>query len=334
MRTLMDIAQLPKAELHCHSDGILSPAMARMIRLKHPEFVIDPDALEHAYPIDNITSFFDWQSYIHALDRNLAQYGWVMEQYIAQQKKQHVSYLEIFLANGEIPHDPAEAVDAMHTFRAFVDECEADEIQVEFVVTIGRGQTAERFATFESKILTLFDAGLIAGVALAGPEIGNPASKFKRSFARFHTAGLPIEIHAGEWVGAESVWDALEHCHPTRIGHGVTLFDDPRLIELFQERQIHLEICPTSNVRTGSVARFEDHPVQRARDLGLNFSVNTDDPGIFLCSMNSEYEAITSHFNFTEADWQKVYQNSMAARFQRTLRAPNLNQSMFLSKQV
>jgi len=124
-------------------------------------------------------------------------------------------------------------------------------------------------------ILALYEAGLVVGVALAGPERGNPVKPFHKTITRFHEAGLGIEIHAGEWCGPESIWDALEHGYPHRIGHGVSLFQDPKLIGLFQERQIHLELCPTSNLKTGSIAQIEEHPIGRARELGLNFSPMT-----------------------------------------------------------
>jgi adenosine deaminase len=139
-------------------------------------------------------------------------------------------------------------------------------------------------------------------------------------FPRFHEAGVGIEIHAGEWVGPESVWDALNYGFPDRIGHGVSLFEDEKLIALFQEKQIHIEMCPTSNFRTGSVSKLENHPIKRAHELGLNISVNTDDPGPFECSMNSEYDLLQSMFGFTEDDFKVIYNNSIGARFQKNLR--------------
>jgi adenosine deaminase len=129
-----------------------------------------------------------------------------------------------------------------------------------------------------------------------------------------------IEIHAGEWCGPESVRDALENGFPHRLGHAVSLFDDPRLPDLAGERGIHLELCPTSNVKTGSIARIEDHPVRRALDLGLSFSINTDDPGAFECSVASEYELVSRVFGFTDDDFRRVFDNSLAARFQPSLR--------------
>ena len=164
------------------------------------------------------------------------------------------------------------------------------------------------------------EAGLIVGVALAGPERGYPVKPFHSTFARFHRAGLRIEIHAGEWCGPESVWDALEHGYPDRIGHGVSIFQDPRLLDVIQERNIHLEMCPTSNLVTGSVACIAEHPIGRARDLGLGFSINTDDPGPFGCSMESEYALLSEEFGFTDGDFDRVYRNALEARFQPELR--------------
>jgi adenosine deaminase len=172
----------------------------------------------------------------------------------------------------------------------------------------------------EEHVFALYDAGLIVGVALAGIEQGFPVRPFQKTFDRFHQAGLKIEIHAGEWCGPESVWDALEYAHPDRIGHGVSLFQDARLVELFAERQIHIEMCPTSNLKTGSVKRIQEHPIRLARDLGLSFSVNTDDPGPFECSLESEYELLADTFGFDEGTGKEFYENSLAARFQPELR--------------
>jgi hypothetical protein len=79
-------------------------------------------------------------------------------------------------------------------------------------------------------------------------------------------------------IDAPGVIEALQHGHPRRLGHATHVFDDPRLVETLLERQIHLEMCPTSNLLTGSIAGIEDHPIRRAFDLGLNVGLNTDDP--------------------------------------------------------
>ena len=320
----MDIAALPKVELHCHLDGILTPEMARAIRAEDPAFPVGPDDLGARYPVNSLERFLHWWGALEPTKGNLRYFYPIIAQYIAELKAQNVRYFELMVAHGELPRDPGEVVPAIQAFREWVDEQAGDDIQVEFLVALGRNKALDFWSIMADKVMALHEAGLIVGVALADLEIGYPVKPLHKHFARFHEAGLGIEIHAGEWVGPESVWDALEHGYPDRIGHGVTLFDDPKLIALFQERQIHVEMCPTSNLCTGSVACLEDHPIQQARDLGLNFSINTDDPGPFLNTMNGEYQLAADLFGFDETDFQQIYTNALAARFQPELRISSL----------
>jgi adenosine deaminase len=129
------------------------------------------------------------------------------------------------------------------------DRQEAGDIQVEFLIATGRNKPPERMAELEDVFLALHRAGLIVGIVLAGPKAGNPVRPFERSLARFREAGLGIEIHAGEWCGPESVWDAIEYGLPDRIGHGVSAFQDQRLIDVIRERDILRKMETTKRTR-------------------------------------------------------------------------------------
>lgn len=317
----MDLKALPKAELHCHLDGILDPAMAREIRRADPAFPIDPARFEQAYPVEGLDRFWNWFRFLDPLDRRLTWYRPVIGRYIERLKAQNVLYSEVMIAGSEVPHDPAQAVDEVGVFREWVNGCESGQIQVEFLVAWGRNRPPEVIEERARVALALYEAGLVVGVALAGPEQGYPVQPFHQTFAWLHEAGLGIEIHAGEWCGPESVWDALAYGHPDRLGHGVSLFQDPRLLDVVRERHIHIEMCPTSNLKTGSVSCIAEHPIGIARDLGLDFSVNADDPGAFECSIGSEYALLVDRLGFDEADLQRVYRCALAARFQPRLRA-------------
>lgn len=294
--------------------------MVRAIQREDPTFPVDAVALEAASVYHDMEGFFEWFRCSALLHHNPSTFWPVAKHQITRLRAQHVYYVEWWLPMGSFGLDEGRELALMRVraFRAWVNACIAkteNAPEISFNVAIGRNRPVEQIAQREEVILALYEAGLIAGVALAGPEPGYPVKPFTRTFARLHEAGLGIEIHAGEWCGPESVWDALEYGFPDRIGHGVALFQDPELIALFQERQIHVEMCPTSNLRTGSIARIEDHPIGKAKDLGLNFSVNTDDPGAFGCSMNSEYALLSEVFGFEEADFERLYVNSMKARF-------------------
>ncbi len=316
----MDWKAIPKAELHCHLDGILDRTMARDIHQENPAFPIDPREFERAYPVYDLDSFWNWWNFIDPIEGELENFYPILGRHVKRLKAQNVRYAEIMLASGELARDSVEAVEQVEALREWINRQENGKIQVEFLVAFGRNASPDKVAQLAEKLVVLYEAGLIFGVAVAGPEQGNPIRPFQKTMAKLHEAGLGIEIHAGEWCGSESVWDALEHGYPDRIGHGVSLFRDERLLDLIRERGIHVEMCPTSNLKTGSVACIEEHPVRLARELGLSFSINTDDPGPFECSLASEYELLSNVFGFDDDDFETIYVNSLEARFQPELR--------------
>jgi adenosine deaminase len=322
---MMDSKTLPKVELHCHVDGILEPSMVRDIHRDDPTYPIDPGHFEQAYPVTGMQNFFQWFNYISPINGELSNFRPILGRYIERLKAQRVLYSEVMIAASHLPQDKVEAVEKVRAFREWVNRQESGDIQIEFLICCGRNRPLETMEERAERILLLHGAGLIVGVALAGPEQGYPVKPFRKTFARFHEAGLNIEVHAGEWCGPESVWDALEYGYPNRIGHGVSLFQDARLIDMIRDRHIHIEMCPTSNLKTGSISRIEEHPIRKAKELGLSFSVNTDDPGAFECSMESEYALLVNVLGFSESDLQTLYANSLEARFQPKLRVSQVD---------
>jgi adenosine deaminase len=318
---MIDFTALPKVELHCHLDGILDPDIARAIRRDDPTYPIDPAQFATVYPVENFEDFWNWLEAIKPIKRKRSPdlFYPIVRHHIENLKAQNVRYAELMISGGEVPLDTAEAIDVLSAFREAVNVWEAGQIQIEFLGAFGRGHTPEDVASREDRFIALYQAGLIVGTALAGREPDNPMKAYEKTFARFHEVGLGIEIHAGEWVGPESVWEAITYGYPDRIGHGVSLFQDERLIDVMCERKIHIEMCPSSNLKTGSVERIEDHPIYKARELGMNYSVNTDDPGIFECSMTSEYALLADTFGFTQTDFEAIYANSLSARFGKRL---------------
>ncbi|MDP6126219.1 MAG: hypothetical protein QGH20_10750, partial [Candidatus Latescibacteria bacterium] len=258
----MDIDAAPKAELHRHLDGIIDPDIAASIRCLHPTYPIDPDELIRAYPVDGFESFLDWWNFTEPISGHLDFFAPILVQHIERLTKQSVRYAEIMIGASEIPENHDEAVGAVSRFRQSVGT--AHNIQLEFLIAFSRTKSPERVAQIAEKTIALLDAGLVAGVALAGPEENHPVKPFANTFSRLFEAGVGIEIHAGEWCGPESVWDALKYGQPDRIGHAVAAFDDNGLLDEIAKRGIHLEMCPTSNLETGSLKRIEDHPVRRA----------------------------------------------------------------------
>lgn len=292
--------------------------MLRVLQVEGLALTLSPEAFERAYPVHDFESFFAWFEAQRPLKADFELYGHIARLHVERLKVQRVVYAELFVAS--ISLDVDRALDEVARLRETVDACESGQIQVEFLNAWRRNRDMESTEQIATRNIRLFEAGLICGVAVAGPEPGSPIARIARVMDRYHEAGLPIEIHAAEWCGPESVWDALEHGHPRRIGHGTHAFDDPALVERLVEREVHVEMCPTSNLRTGSIARIEDHPIRRAFDAGLDVSVSTDDPGAFGCSMDSEYALLAERFGFTADELIRLGANGVRARFQPELR--------------
>jgi adenosine deaminase len=311
---------LPKAELHCHLDGVLSRTLLDKIRQQDPSYPVHPVEMEQFYPVNGYERFIDWWNVLAPIKGKMAYFFPILFHHVEALKAQNVRYTEIMVGYGFLPDDTSLAIEQLLLLRQQTHQQEQGAIQVEFLLAHGRNRTAEEFHARLERTLALWEAGLIVGVGVAGIEQGYPIQPLTRTMRALHEAGVKLQVHAGEWCGPESVWDALKFGYPDRIGHGVHLFEDARLVALFQENQIPLEFSPTSNLRTGSIDHLDAHPLRRALDLGMNFSLNTDDPGVFEVTLTEEYELAARQFGFTQEDLRWVYENTVKARFQPELR--------------
>ncbi len=140
-------------------------------------------------------------------------------------------------------------------------------------------------------------AQAVVGVDLAGAEGAASAAAFREVFAPARRQKVRITVHAGEDQRAESIWEAVYELNADRIGHGLTLGEDPALLALVRDRRVALELCPSSNVqvrggfRAPWAGRRQGAPYPLARYLreGLRVTLNTDDPGISRTDLATEY---------------------------------------------
>lgn len=154
----------------------------------------------------------------------------------------------------------------------------------------------------------------VCGTDLAGAEAIYPTHTFASLFEYARELGLPFEIHAGEAAGAESVRQALA-LGAKRIGHGVRSIEDPELLKELAERRTHLMVCPTSNIQTCIVRDAKDLPLRTFMDAGIPFVICTDDPSVEGTDLKTEWQKVTTAFNFTKADIHQIMLNAANAAF-------------------
>ncbi|MCU1331704.1 MAG: adenosine deaminase, partial [Candidatus Angelobacter sp.] len=154
----------------------------------------------------------------------------------------------------------------------------------------------------------------VVGIGIGGDEARGPAEGFRDLYKKAADNGLRLTAHAGETTGPESVWGAI-NIGAERIGHGLSAASDPELMEVMAQKQVPLEICITSNLRTGACKELQEHPVKKFFDEGLMITLSTDDPAMFQTSLNKEYEIAKQEFGFSEEHLRELARNSIEASF-------------------
>ena len=153
------------------------------------------------------------------------------------------------------------------------------------------------------------------GFGLGGPETGVPRSSFKAAFDRAIAGGMRSVPHAGESDGPESVWSALRDLRAERIGHGIQSVHDPALLDHLATHDVALEVCPTSNLRTGVIASPEEHPLPALLTAGVPVTLATDDPAIFGIDLNDEYALAHDAMGLSRGQLVRIAATGVEAAF-------------------
>ena len=169
------------------------------------------------------------------------------------------------------------------------------------------------------------DAGVV-GFDIAGPEAGYRPTRHLEAFDKVRHENFHITIHAGEGFGLPSIWEALQFCGAERLGHGVRIVDDikvlddgsvelGRLAAFVRDRRVPLEMCPTSNVHSGAAASVAEHPIDLLRRLRFRVTVNTDNRLMSNVSMSSEMQALDEAFGIGLGEMEWLTINAMKSAF-------------------
>jgi aminodeoxyfutalosine deaminase len=157
--------------------------------------------------------------------------------------------------------------------------------------------------------------GRVLGIGMGGDESSVPAREFAPLFAEARRLGLRTVAHAGETAGPRSVRDAVEWLGAERIGHGIRAAEDPGVLRLIRRERIPLEVCPTSNLCTGVVQRWRDHPLARLAGCGLRVTLNSDDPSLFRTSLAGEYRSAHRRLGLAPSSLYRIHRDSIRASF-------------------
>lgn len=322
------IRDMPKVELHVHLEGSIRPATLLTLAERNGVSLParDLDGLRRFYQFTDLAQFVRVYFTITAALKTVADYSLVAYEFGADMARQHIRYAEVTFTphtNVALTGLPIDDILAgLNDGRARA----AAELGVEFnwLFDIVRDELDTRFQVARWAADAM-DRGVVS-LGLGGPEQGYPPEPFADAFALARQAGLHSVPHAGEAGGPDSIWGALRALHAERIGHGVRCVDDPALVDYLVERQVPLEICPTSNLCLAGYRSYEEHPIRWLWDRGLYVTVGSDDPPMFNTDLVAEYRALADHLGFSAAELEQLSLNALRASFLPAARKAALEQ--------
>jgi adenosine deaminase len=305
---------LPRAELHLHLDCAVSYAAVAALRPGTSLAAYRRDYMAPAMCPD-LATFLERPARIVELMQDRRGLELVVADVFDQLTRNDVVYAELrfaplqHLALSLQPDEVVEIVEA-----ATREAIESTGIEARLILCTLRHFTSEQ-SRQTAELVHHFQGTLVTALDIAGDEAGFSLDAHEDAFRFAERHGLNRTAHAGEALGAASVWETLARLRPTRIGHGVRSVEDPALVEHLRDERVHLEVCPTSNVLLNVSPSYALHPVDQLYRAGVPLSISTDIPGISGVSLTQEWEQLRRTFGWTDEDQLRCMRHAIEAAF-------------------
>lgn len=292
-----EFARCPKVELHLHLEGAIPIETLWLLLTEHGG---DPDVPD----LDQLSRRMQYTSFDHFLDIWWWMTGFVRSEedfelaaaaVAADLAAQNIVYAEAsfsptdFARHGLTPQQIAIAI------RRGLDR--VPETQVVLNCDLVRNTGPERAATTLRAVVEVAAEADIRGITIGGSERDYPPALFVDVYQTARENGMRLTAHAGEEAGPRSIKDAIELLGVERIGHGVRVVEDHVLLDRVIGAAIPLEVCPTSNLRTGVVGSWEEHPIGTLLERGAYVTVSSDDPTFFHTSVADELRELARRYD-------------------------------------
>jgi aminodeoxyfutalosine deaminase len=314
------LKRLPKVELHLHLEGSISFETLRELargkwrRTRKIEKWI-AQRISSDFHYGDFAGFIDGFKDVVLLLETPEDYALATTRLIESLAAQNVRYAEITLSAGVVlwKKQPLEAV--FEAVASAAREAEARlGVRVQWILDAIRQLGAKHARRVLDHAVRLKHLG-VAAFGIGGDEAGGPAELFPQVYRAARDAGLHVTAHAGETCGPESIRQAIELLGAERIGHGLSAARDPNVMALLRERKVPVEVCLSSNISTGVLARVEDHPLETFLEEGLLVTLNTDDPAMFGTNLAREFEIASENFSLSRAQLVGLLLNAARASY-------------------
>lgn len=306
---------LPMAELHCHLEGTVKPALARTLAARHG---VDLTGIFDDHGNYRWRTFADFIRVYDAMSeavRTPEDYIDITRAYLEEGAAQGLRYSELFVS----PFHARRCGISYTTLIDAIAEAIGDArrrlgVHARLIATCVRHLGTDH-AEDIARLAERHPHPLVVGFGMGGDENHGRPKDYARAYAIAHGAGLHVTAHAGELAGADSVRAAIDDLPITRVGHGVRAHEDPALLPELAARAITLELCPGSNLALGLFGSMREHPIKAYLDAGLIVTISSDDPPFFHTDIRREYDHVAHVHGLSAEDMLDITRNAVRSAF-------------------
>ncbi len=310
------IRDLPKAELHLHLEGTVTPDTLVDLSVRNGE-PMRPEAARALFDYSDFSGFLLAFKAVTEQLQTGNDYELATLRMLEQLHRQGIVHAEVYVSVGVVYYWRRTEFEPLFAGmeRGRMEAERRWGITCLWIFDAVRHFGAEQAARVFRKAAEMRrEHPSIIGIGIGGDERRTGSEPFRELYAEAREAGLRLTAHAGETVGPEGIWGAL-NIGAERIGHGLSAIEDPELMGVLAERQIPLEVCITSNLRTSCCPSLAEHPVRSYFDAGLMVTLNSDDPALFGSDLQGEYRLAARGFDFSREQLRELAANSIEASF-------------------
>lgn len=314
---------IPKAELHVHIEGTMSPVLARKLAARRG-MTLDPalftaDGMRYApFAKDGGTALPGFLHAYHSVVKALQgaeDYYDLAYDYLIRAAEDGCIYVEYIISRD---HGMDAGLSYIDMVDAIADGCHAARektgIESRLISAVVRDFGVDK-AMAAAQDARDNPHPMVTGFSIAGNENTLTFADFKPAFDIARGAGLGLTAHAGEAAGPQSVRDAWDVLGVTRFGHMVRAAEDADLLRTLADAGAVPEVCVSSNMVLRLYDDISQHPLKTLRDAGCRVTLATDDPAFFDCRIGGEYAVAQTAFGFTDEDLVQVTRNAIDAAF-------------------
>jgi adenosine deaminase len=321
--------RVPKVELHLHLEGAIPlTALWELVKKYGGDSTVpDQAALQQRFKFRDFPDFIETWVWKNQFLREYEDFSFIAEAVAADLTSQNIRYAEIFYSPPDFARHGLRTRGLTQAIRAGLNRVAG--IKVRLVADLVRDFGPGKAAITLAEVAEVKDSGVI-GVGIGGSEHDFPPEPFQLIYEQARKQGFHTSAHAGEAAGPESVWGAIRALQVDRIGHGTRAGEDQALLDFLVEKQIPIEMCPISNLRTGVIASIAQHPIREYFERGLLVTVNTDDPKMFGNSLAVEYQVLVDRLDFSKDQVRRLILNAIQASWLPAVQKADLARSFAL----